>query len=119
MTKERYEKTAFIMLSVGVSVASGQTQVHLFRQDLEAVTISSQRVQIALYSLQMQDAAVARATQRADEARNKCLGATAIRDRISVEIQETERALASGTVPQNETNSLRQQMAQQKRALEV
>ena len=81
-------KIAFIMVSLfAASAALCQTpakesdtlqsllmEVHQLRQDIEAMTVASQRVQIALYTLQMQDAAVARTTQRLDEARNRCKG---------------------------------------------
>jgi hypothetical protein len=46
-------------------------EVRQLRQDIESMTVASQRVQIALYGLQIQDAAVARAAQRLDDARNK------------------------------------------------
>jgi chromosome segregation ATPase len=44
------------------------TEVQQLRKDIEAMTVASQRVQIALYSLQMQDGAVGRAEKRLDEA---------------------------------------------------
>ena len=82
-------------------------------------SIASQRVQIALYSLQMQDAAVARAIQRADEVHNRCVEMTANRDSMSAEIQETERALASGTLPETRTIGLSQHLGQQKKHLDI
>ncbi len=45
-------------------------EVHQLRQAIEGMTAASQRVQIALYGLQMQDGAVDRATQRVDNVRN-------------------------------------------------
>ena len=51
------------------------TEVHQLRQDIEAMTVASQRVQIALYALQMQDAVVARATLRFDSIHDKCAAA--------------------------------------------
>ena len=43
-------------------------EVRQLRQDLQTTTIAGQRVQILIYRLQGQEAAVARASQRLDEA---------------------------------------------------
>jgi chromosome segregation ATPase len=86
------------------------TEVHQLRQDIEAVTVASQRVQIALYSLQMQDAAVARTQQRLDAVRNKCSGAVANKEHLTVEIQRVEAGLASGKVATNELPDLQRQL---------
>jgi len=44
------------------------SEVRQLRQDLQTTTIAAQRAQILLYRLQGQEAAVARASQRIDEA---------------------------------------------------
>jgi len=116
-----------VLLLIGVSVGVCQTpakepdaqqallaEVHLLRQDLEAVTIASLRVQIALYSLQMQDGAVARATQKVDEAQNKCTVITVGRDRMAAEVRNTESAIAKGPVSPQEAKGLQEQLAMQK-----
>jgi hypothetical protein len=46
-------------------------EVHQLRMDLQATTITSQRVQILLYRVQIQQAAVIRAANHADETRNR------------------------------------------------
>ncbi len=46
-------------------------EVRLLRQDLHTTTVAAQRVQIALYRLQLQDAAVARAARLVEEAHSK------------------------------------------------
>ena len=46
-------------------------EVRQLRQDLGTTTLSMQRTQILLYRLQLADAAMTRATQRADEARTR------------------------------------------------
>jgi chromosome segregation ATPase len=46
-------------------------EVRLLRQDLKSTTVTAQRVQIALYQLQLQDAAVGRATSRVEAAHSK------------------------------------------------
>jgi len=54
------------------------------------MTVASQRVQIALYSLQMQDGAVGRAEKRLDES---------LRRDLASEVQSLERSLSDGTTP--------------------
>jgi hypothetical protein len=46
-------------------------EVRQLRQDLQTTTIAGQRAQILIYRLQGQEAAVARVSQRLDEAREK------------------------------------------------
>jgi chromosome segregation ATPase len=65
-------------------------EVHQLRQAIEGMTAASQRVQIALYGLQMQDSAVARAMQRLDVVKNKCAGAEGNRQHTSEEIRRIE-----------------------------
>jgi hypothetical protein len=72
------------------------TEVHQLRQDIEAMTVASQRVQIALSALQIQDTAVARAIQRVDNARSKCSAEEANRQRTASEIQRLESSLDAG-----------------------
>jgi chromosome segregation ATPase len=45
-------------------------EIHQLRQDLQATTVAAQRVQIALFRLQSQTAATARAMSRLDEVRS-------------------------------------------------
>jgi hypothetical protein len=94
------------------------TEVRQLRQDIEAMTVASQRVQIALYTLQMQDAALTRSTQRADNARNKCSGAEGNRSHITESIQRFERALASAKLSEQETRDFQSGLAQSKTELE-
>ena len=49
-------------------------EVRQLRQDLATTTLSMQRTQILLYRLQLSDAAMTRATQRADQARTQLAG---------------------------------------------
>jgi chromosome segregation ATPase len=71
-------------------------EVHRLRQDIEAMTVASQRVQIALYTLQMQDAAVARAAARVDEARKRCMQPEENREHFASEARRVEAILAAG-----------------------
>ena len=45
------------------------SEVHQLRMDLQATTVTSQRVQILLYRVQLQQAATSRAASRVDDAR--------------------------------------------------
>jgi septation ring formation regulator EzrA len=94
-------------------------EVRQLRQNIEAMTAASQRVQIALYGLQMQDAAVARATQRLDSARNKCTGADGNRQHTATEIQRMESGLAIAAMPENEARAFKVRLTEMKNTLEV
>ena len=100
------------------TIQSLLTEVRQLRQDIEAMTVASQRVQIALYTLQMQDAALTRSTQRLDSARSKCSGAEANRSHFTQAIQGFESALASGKLTEHETRDLQSALAQNKTELE-
>jgi chromosome segregation ATPase len=95
------------------------TEVHLLRQDIEAVTVASQRVQIALYSLQMQDAAMARATERLDTVRSKCSALATDRDHFVSDVQRAEAAIAGGTLPAAEVADFRAHLTQVKSEAEA
>ncbi len=77
-------------------------EVRQLRQDIEAATAASERVQIAISTMQLEDAAVARASQRVDELRNKCNGAELSRQHTTFEIQRFETALSPGAIPGRE-----------------
>ena len=51
------------------------------------MTVASQRAQIALYALQMQDGVVARATLRFDNIHDKCVAVESERQKLTAEIQ--------------------------------
>jgi chromosome segregation ATPase len=103
-------------------------EVHLLRQDIQAMTVASQRVQIALYSLQMQDTAVARATERLDTVRNKCRGEEVNRQHMASEVQRLEKGLGEaetapsnvpGAPPADEVKALRARLSELKTGLEA
>ena len=93
------------------------TEVRQLRLAIESMTGASQRVQIALYSLQMQDSAVARAAQRLDEVRGKCSAKESDRAHFASEVQSLESAVV--THPDEETKAFKDQLGHLKRELDV
>jgi len=73
------------------------SEVRQLRQDLQTTTIAGQRVQILIYRLQGQETAVARASQRLDEAREKVARIQDQREHVVAEVKRFEDSL-SGTV---------------------
>src|ERR1035441_10583928 len=94
-------------------------EVRHLRQNIEAMTVASQRVQIALYGLQLQDAAVARATQRLNDARNKRMGVEANCRHAAEEGERNERQIASGTLSDAESQALQGMLPRMKRNLDT
>jgi chromosome segregation ATPase len=95
------------------------SEVRQLRQNIELMTVASQRIQIALYSLQMQDAAVARTTQPLDGARNKCLELGQNRKQMEGVILRMESALASGDRLDGEAATFKSRLPAIKNGLEV
>jgi chromosome segregation ATPase len=65
-------------------------EVHQLREELRTVTVASQRVQIVLYRLQAQEAAVLRASQQLSDARGRLAGVQERMTDISAEIKMLE-----------------------------
>jgi len=66
------------------------SEIHQLRQDLQAATVAGQRVQIALFRLQTQTTAVARATSRLDELRSRISQAQSNHSEIARRMQQFE-----------------------------
>jgi chromosome segregation ATPase len=92
------------------------TEVRQLRLAIESMTGASQRVQIALYSLQMQDGAVARAAQRLESVRNRCTAVESERNRMATALQDVEAAMASRDA---QTKDFTDHRAQVRRELEM
>jgi hypothetical protein len=75
------------------------SEVRQLRQDLQTTTIAAQRAQILLYRLQGQEAAVARASQRIDEAREKLAGIQAQRKYSATEVKRHEDFISNTENP--------------------
>src|SRR5258708_29637982 len=69
------------------------TEIRALRQEIEATTIASQRVQIALYRLQSQTALVAGAQQRLDAARTRVIETQTNRRHMADEVQGIEERI--------------------------
>jgi chromosome segregation ATPase len=65
-------------------------EIRALRQNIEATTVTSQRVQIVLYRLQSQTALLAGAQQRLDAARTQAIDSQSRRNRIAGEINRLE-----------------------------
>jgi len=126
------QKTGLIALGFWAASAFGQepakepdtlkallAEVHQLRQNLEGMTVASQRVQIALYMLQTQDAAVTRSAQRLDSLRSRCSGTDEARQHTAADIQLLERNFSSGNFNQTETEAVKQRMNELKRHLDA
>src|SRR6266700_3538896 len=71
------------------------SEVRQLRQDLQTTTIAAQRAQILIYRLQGQEAAVARASQRLDEAREKLARIQDERKHVATDVKQQEEVRLS------------------------
>lgn len=81
-------------------------EVRQLRQHIEAMTIASQRVQILLYNLQVQDADVNRSNERLNQVRARCSELENRRRNDAGDIQKMETEVSSGTLERNQTKEL-------------
>ena len=80
-------------------------EVRQLRQDLQTTTIAGQRAQILIYRVQGQEAAVARASQRLDEAREKLTRNQDERKHVAADVKRFEDSISdteSPTAPRKE-----------------
>jgi hypothetical protein len=70
-------------------------EVRQLRQSIDAMMFASQRIQIALYGAQLQDAAVARAMQAVERVRNTCGAEEREVQHTVAEIQRMDSGVAS------------------------
>jgi len=124
-------KNAFALVLFAVSIGRCQTpekpdilqslltEVHQLRQDIEAMTVASQRVQIALYALQMQDAVVARATLRFDSIHDKCVAAESEHQKLASAVHSEETILASRSFSADDAKQFQAGISEEKRLAEA
>ena len=94
-------------------------EVHQLRLSIQAMTVASQRAQIALSALQIQDAAVARAFQRLDSVRNRCKEPEDRKQHMAAEIQHLESILSAGAGSNAEAKSVQEREAQLKAEIDA
>jgi chromosome segregation ATPase len=78
------------------------SEVRQLRQDLQTTTIAAQRAQILIYRLQGQEAAVARASQRLDETREKLGKIQDERKHVAADVKQHEDFIRNTENPPTE-----------------
>ncbi|HEY6250122.1 MAG TPA: hypothetical protein VI685_09175 [Candidatus Angelobacter sp.] len=76
-------------------------EIRQMRHDLQTTTVAAQRIQIVLYRLQLQDAAVARASKTAEEAHAKLNEISGERKQLAALIEREQSLFESGTLIDN------------------
>jgi len=94
------------------------SEVRQLRQDLQTTTVAAQRAQILIYRLQGQEAAVARASQRLDEARQKLEGIQGQRKHIATELKQLEEYISNTENPQSQRKAFEERLPHLKSELE-
>src|SRR5258708_652133 len=79
-------------------------EVRQLRHDLQTATVATQRVQIALYRLQRQEEAVARATKTFNDARSRLGNVVSNRKNMAIHIQEVEAMEKRSQNPEERTH---------------
>ena len=94
------------------------SEVRLLRQDLQITTIAAQRAQILLYRLQGQEAAVARASQRLEEAKEKLAGIQAQRNYLATDVKRHEDFISNTENPPTQRKEFEERLPRIKSELE-
>lgn len=92
-------------------------EVRQLRKDLQTTTVAAQRMQVALYRLQLQDAAVLRANTALEDARTKLSSVSAERKHFAEEIERWDEA-RQHTPDQQELKAIAEALPQVKRRAE-
>jgi len=90
-------------------------EVRQLRQDLQTTTIAGQRAQILIYRVQGQEAAVARASQRLDEFREKLARIQDERKHVAADVKRFEDSLSSSENPPTQRKEIEQGMLASRR----
>ena len=94
------------------------TEIRQLRQDLAVTALTIQRVQIVMYRLQAQSTTLSRATQRLDDARNRCTSDQNQKKMMQGEIERNEERLRTTQDP-NQRRQLEDLSARFKSQIEV
>jgi len=95
------------------------SEVRQLRQDLQTTTIAGQRAQILIYRLQGQEAAVARASQRLDEAREKLARIQDERKHAAADVKRNEDFINNTENPANQRKEVEGMLSQLKTRVEL
>ena len=94
-------------------------EVHELRIAIQNMNVASQRVQIALSQLQMQEGVVTRASQRSDNARSRCQSMAESQQRTTGDMGRIQSALDSGKLPENQNKDFQSELSRLKSSLEA
>jgi len=94
------------------------SEVRQLRQDLQTTTIAGQRAQILIYRLQGQEAAVAHASQRLDEARDKLARIQDERKHVARDVKQHEDFISNTENPIAQRKEAEDSLRQLKTRLE-
>jgi chromosome segregation ATPase len=94
------------------------SEVRLLRQELRTTTVAAQRSQILIYRLQGQEAAVGRASQRLDEAREKLARTQDERKQAAFEVKRLEDFVSNTENPPTQRKALENRLSELKARLE-
>jgi len=94
------------------------SEVRQLRQDLQTTTIAGQRAQILIYRLQGQEAAVARASQRLEEAREKLARTQDERKHVAADVKQQEEFISNMENPAAERKEVERMLFQSKTRIE-
>lgn len=95
------------------------SEVRQLRQELRTTTIAAQRSQILIYRLQGQEATVARASQRLDEAREKLARTQDERKHLTADAKQTEDFVNNTDNPATQRKAFENRLSQLKTRLET
>jgi len=92
-------------------------EVRMLRHDLQTTTVAAQRVQIALYRLQLQDSAVERASNQAETARGRLADVVERRKHVAIQVEQVDEKRAH-TEDAQERKGLEEALGEFKRNLD-
>jgi chromosome segregation ATPase len=85
-------------------------EIRQLRHDLQTTSVAAQRVQIALYRVQLQDAAVARASRVVDDAHERLANIRAERQRIAEQAQRFDDDSSQDAARRREIDEVKKQL---------
>lgn len=119
---------SFVLVSVSLraqtSPSDSQTlqallaEVRQLRKDLQSTTAAVQRAQILFYRLRVQEATVARASQRLDETRSKLAQTQSERKKLATDIKHSEDFVGNEQNPPADRKQIEDLLPQLKAKLE-